>query len=72
MFEAIRRVVAETGVLTARNKRVLDSTVWIDAVVTADTVTMITAQIRKCRRLIAQARGSEGFPRLRAGGQAFL
>ena len=57
VFDAIRAVVAETGVLTGRNKRVLDSTVLDDAVVTQDTVTMITAQIRKCRRLVPQARG---------------
>ncbi len=51
-----RAVVAETGVLSGRCRRVLDSTVLDDAVVTQDTVTMITAQIRRCRRLIAQAR----------------
>ena len=56
VFDAVRTVVAESGVLSGRNKRVLDSTVLDDAVVTQDTVTMITAQIRKCRRLIAQAR----------------
>ena len=42
--------------LSGRCRRVLDSTVLDDAVVTQDTVTMITAQIRRCRRLIAQAR----------------
>ena len=51
VFNAVRAVVAESGVLSGRNRRVLD-----DAVVTQDTVTMITAQIRGCRRLIAQAR----------------
>ena len=56
VFDAVRAVVAETGVLSGRCRRVLDSTVLDDAVVTQDTVTMITAQIRGCRRLIAQAR----------------
>ena len=56
VFDAVRTVVAETGVLSGRNRRVLDSTVLDDAVATQDTVTMITAQIRGCRRLIAQAR----------------
>ena len=56
VFNAVRAVVAETGVLSGRNRRVLDSTVLDDAVATQDTVTMITAQIRRCRRLIAQAR----------------
>ena len=52
----VRAVVAETGVLSGQCRRVLDSTVLDDAVATQDTVTMITAQIRRCRRLIAQAR----------------
>ncbi len=56
VFDAVRTVVTETGALTGRDRRVLDSTVLDDAVVTQDTVTMITAQIRRCRRLIAQAR----------------
>ena len=56
IFDAVRRVVNETGVLSGRTRRVLDSTVLDDAVVTQDTVTMITSQIRKCRRLIPQAR----------------
>ena len=60
VFDAVRAVVAETGVLSGRNRRVLDSTVLDDAVVTQDTVTMITAQIRRCRRLIAQARQTGG------------
>ena len=56
VFDAVRAVVSESGVLPGRGRRVLDSTVLDDAVVTQDTVTMITAQIRRCRRLIAQAR----------------
>ena len=50
-------MVDQSGVLSGRVRRVLDSTVLDDAVVTQDTVTMICAQIRKCRRLISQARG---------------
>ena len=38
VFDAVRTVVAESGVLSGRNKRVLDSTVLDDAVVTQDTV----------------------------------
>ena len=56
VFDAVRAVVSESGVLSGRCRRVLDSTVLDDAVATQDTVTMITAQIRRCRRLIAQAR----------------
>lgn len=56
IFDAVRRVVDQTGILRGRSRRVLDSTILDDAVVTADTVTMITAQIGKCRRLIPGAR----------------
>ena len=61
IFDAVRKVVDQSGVLSGRTKRVLDGHSdddhSPDAVVTADTVTMITAQIRKCRRLVPQARG---------------
>jgi len=57
IFDAVRAVVDQSGVLSGRSRRVLDSTVLDDAVVTQDTVTMITAQIRKCRRLIPLVRG---------------
>ena len=50
-------VVDRTGVLSGRTRRVLDSMVLDDAVVTQDTVTMITSQIGRCRRLIPDARG---------------
>ena len=57
IFDAVRKVVDQSGVLSGRVRRVLDSTVLDDAVAGQDTVTMITAQIRRCRRLISQARG---------------
>ena len=43
IFDAVREVVDQSGVLSGRVRRVLDSTVLDDAVVTQDTVTMITA-----------------------------
>jgi len=49
VFEAVDRVVAETGVLRGRRKRVLDSTVFDDAVATQDTVTLLVVAMRKCR-----------------------
>lgn len=55
IFDAVRRVVDECGVLTRRDRRALDSTLLDDAVATQDTVTMISAQIRRCRRLIPAA-----------------
>jgi IS5 family transposase len=50
IFEAVRAVVAETGVLKGRTRRALDSTVLDDAVATQDTVTQLIAVIRKVRR----------------------
>ena len=50
IFEAVRQVVAETGVLTGKTRRALDSTVLDDAVATQDTVTQLIAAIRRVRR----------------------
>ena len=55
IFDAVRQVVAESGVLANKDRRALDSTILHDAVATQDTVTMISSQIRRCRRLIPQA-----------------
>jgi Transposase domain (DUF772) len=43
IFEAVRQVVAATGVLSGRRRRVLDSTILADAVATQDTVTQLVA-----------------------------
>jgi hypothetical protein len=43
-------VVAETGVLTGKTRRVLDSTILDDAVATQDTVTQLIAAIRRVDR----------------------
>ena len=50
----MRQVVAACGVLSNKDRRALDSTILDDAVATGDTVTMISSQIRRCRRLIPQ------------------
>ncbi len=55
IFDAVREVVTESGVLKGKDRRALDSTILDDAVATQDTVTMISSQIRRCRRLIPQA-----------------
>ena len=47
IFDAVKAVVAETGVLTGRTRRALDSTVLDDAVATQDTVTQLIAAIRR-------------------------
>jgi len=51
IFEVVRQVVAETGVLAGRTRRALDSTVLDDAVATQDTVTQLIAAVRRVRRV---------------------
>ena len=51
IFDAVREVIAETGVLKGKIRRALDSTVLDDAVATQDTVTQLIAAIRRVRRL---------------------
>ena len=55
IFDAVRQVVADTGVLTRRTRRALDSTLLDDAVATQDTVTQLTSVIRRVRRQIPAA-----------------
>jgi Transposase domain (DUF772) len=65
IFEAVRQVVEQTGVLAGRGRRVLDSTVLEDAVATQDTVTQLVAAIRRVRRLVpGGTRGRAFRPRL--------
>ena len=46
----VRQVVAETGVLTGKTRRALDSTVFDDAVATQDTITQLIAGVRRVAR----------------------
>src|SRR5689334_16985940 len=55
IFDAVRAVVAETGVLTGKTRRALDSTVLDDAVATQDTVTQLIAAIRRVVRVVPGA-----------------
>ncbi len=55
IFEAVRDVVAATGVLAGKTRRALDSTLLDDAVATQDTVTQLIAAIRRVRRLVPEA-----------------
>ena len=52
VFDAVARVIAETGILCGRRKRCVDSTVFDDAVATQDTVTQLVAAMRKVARLV--------------------
>lgn len=55
IFDAVREVVAATGALTGKVRRVLDATVLEDAVATQDTVTQLIAAIRRVRREVPGA-----------------
>src|SRR5215203_118578 len=59
IFDAVRVVITETGVLRGKVRRALDSTVLDDAVATQDTVTQLIAAIRRVRRLIPVAAALE-------------
>lgn len=54
IFDAVRAVIVESGVIAAKHRRALDSTVLDDAVARQDTVTMLVAQIRRVRRLVPE------------------
>lgn len=56
IFEAVREVVAATGVLKGKTRRALDSTLLDDAVATQDTVTQLISAIRRVRREVPGAR----------------
>jgi transposase len=55
IFEAVREVVMQTGALTGKTRRALDSAVLDDAVATQDTVTQLVGAIRRVRREVPGA-----------------
>jgi len=55
IFDAVRAVIAETGVLKGKTRRALDSAVFDDAVATQDTITQLIAAIRRVRREVPGA-----------------
>jgi IS5 family transposase len=59
VFEAVREVIAATGVLAGRTRRALDSTLLDDAVATQDTVTQLVSAIRRVRRVVPEAAAVE-------------
>ncbi len=54
IFDAVRAVIIETGVIANKHRRAVDSTVLDDAVARQDTVTMLVEQIRRVRRLVPE------------------
>src|SRR6266566_1746991 len=55
--DAVRTIVAETGVLRGRRRRAVDSTILADAVATQDTVTQLVSAIRRVAREVPGAAG---------------
>lgn len=55
IFDAVRTVIAETGVLKGKTRRALDSVVLDDAVATQDTITQLIAAIRRVGREVPGA-----------------
>jgi hypothetical protein len=55
IFDAVGAVIDQTGVLTGKTRRALDSVVLDDAVATQDTVTQLIAAIRRVRREVPDA-----------------
>jgi len=55
IFDAVKAVVAQSGVIKGKTRRALDSTVLDDAVATQDTVTQLIAVIRRVRREVPGA-----------------
>jgi hypothetical protein len=55
IFEAVKTVIAETGVLAGKTRRALDSTILDDAVATQDAVTQLIGAIRRVRREVPGA-----------------
>ena len=55
VFDAVAELIAATGILRGRRKRCVDSTVFDDAVATQDTVTQLTAAVRKVARVVPGA-----------------
>jgi transposase len=50
--DAVRAVIAQTGVLAGRGKRAVDSTILADAVATQDTITQLISAIRRVGRVV--------------------
>jgi hypothetical protein len=55
IFDAVRAVIVQTGVLTGKTRRALDSVVCDDAVATQHTITGLIAAIRRVRREVPGA-----------------
>jgi hypothetical protein len=53
--DAVKAVIAETGILRTRHRRAVDSTILADAVATQDTITQLIAAVRRVARVVPGA-----------------
>ena len=53
--DAVKAVIAQTGILRRRHRRAVDSTILADAVATQDTITQLIAAIRRVARVVPGA-----------------
>ena len=53
--DAVKAVIAQTGVLRGRRRRAVDSTILADAVATQDTITQLIAAVRRVARTVPGA-----------------
>ena len=53
--DAVKKIAGQTGILTGRRRRAVDSTILADAVATQDTVTQLVAAIRRVAREVPGA-----------------
>ena len=53
--DAVKAVIAQTGILRQRHRRAVDSTILADAVATQDTITQLIAAVRRVARVVPGA-----------------
>src|SRR5215468_6712745 len=53
--DAVKTVIGQTGILTGRRRRAVDSTILADAVATQDTITQLVAAVRRVAREVPGA-----------------
>jgi hypothetical protein len=59
IFDAVRKIVDDRGLLSGKTRRALDSTVLDDAVTTQDAIMQLVSAIRRVRRLVPEAKTLE-------------
>jgi IS5 family transposase len=71
VFEVVAQVIAETGAVTGKTRRALDSTILDDAVARQDTVTQLIAAIRRVAREVPAATDLVAEVSARPGGHDY-